>query len=83
MRVVFFSEDQRLVDDLTLGLRLRWPDIEPSVAALGKVGLDMIRFREPDLIFLCTDLPDLDIRKIIREIRRFSDLPIIVSGSRS
>ena len=78
MKVVFFSEDEEPVDDLALGLRLRWPDLDPLIAARGDVGLRMIRDQEPDLIFLCADLPDMGLWKAIREIRRFSDTPIIV-----
>ena len=79
MRVVFFSEDEELVDELALGLRLRWPDLEPLIAARGEVGLQMLREREPDLVFLCADLPDMGLWKAIPEIRRFSDIPIIVA----
>lgn len=79
MKVVFFSGAEELVDDLALGLRLRWPDLEPMIAARGEIGLQMIREYEPDLIFLCTNLPDMDLWKAIREIRRFTDCPIIVA----
>ncbi len=34
---------------------------------------------EPDFVMLCDDLPNLGIWSAIREIRRFSDVPIIVA----
>lgn len=77
LRVLFLSEDEELVDDLALGLRLTWPDLEPLTAVLTDVGLHMIREHAPDLVFLCGDLPDMGLLEAIREIRHFSDIPII------
>ena len=79
MRVVFFSGDEPVVEELVIGLRLRWPDLEPLAAARRDVGLRMIREQEPDLLFLCADLPGLNVWEAIREVRRFSDIPMILA----
>lgn len=79
MKVLFFSEDGAKVEQLVLALRLRWPDLKPQVAAQGSTGLQVLEVEEPDLVFLCSGLPDLGIWSAITEIRRFSDIPIIVA----
>ena len=79
MKVLFFSQDSANVEQLVLALRLRWPDLQPLIASSGDVGLQVIEQEEPELVLLCDDLPDLGLWAAIKEIRRFSDIPIIVA----
>ena len=79
MKVLFFSQDSAKVEQLVLALRLRWPDLRPLIASSGDVGLQVIEQEEPELVLLCDDLPDLGLWASIKEIRRFSDIPIIVA----
>ena len=79
MKVLFFCQDGPKVEQLVLALRLRWPDLRPLVASQGGVGIQVIEQEEPELVILCEDLTDLSIWSAIREIRRFSDVPIIVA----
>ena len=80
MKVLFFSQDSARVEQLVLALRLRWPNLKPLVATKGDVGLQVIEQDEPDLVLLCDDMVDMDIWQAIREIRRFSDIPVIVAS---
>ena len=80
MKVLFFSQDSARVEQLVLALRLRWPNLKPLVATNGDVGLQVIEQDEPDLVMLCDDMTDMDIWQAIREIRRFSDIPVIVAS---
>ena len=79
MKVLFFSQDGTSVEQLTLALRLRWPDLAPLVASQGDRALLTVEQEEPDFVMLCDDLPNLGIWSAIREIRLFSDVPIIVA----
>ncbi len=79
MKVVFFSQDGSRVEQMTLALQLQWPDVSSLVASQGGFGLQVIEQAEPDIVILCEDLPDLGICDAIREIRRFSHIPIIVA----
>ena len=79
MKVLFFSQDGTGVEQLALALRLRWPDLTSLVASHGELALLAVEKEEPDFVILCDDLPNLGICSAIREIRRFSDTPIIVA----
>ena len=79
MRVLFFCREEARVEQLALALRLRWQDMKSSIISLGAVGLDLIEHEEFDLIMLCQDTSDMSIRSIIKEVRRFSDVPIVVA----
>ena len=79
MKVLFFCQDGTKVEQIALALRLRWPDLNSLVASQGGLGLQVIEQDEPDFVILCEDLPNLVIWDAIREIRRFSDIPVIVA----
>lgn len=79
MKVLFFSQDGDIVEQLGLALRLRWPDLKPLIASEGHVGLEVIEREEPDISIICGNLTDITVWETIKEIRRFSDVPIIVA----
>jgi DNA-binding response OmpR family regulator len=80
VKVLFFSQDTNKVEQLVLALRLRWPDLRPLVASDGKTALDVVENESPELAVLCEDLPDMSIAAAIKEIRRFSDIPLMVAA---
>jgi len=51
-------------------------------AATGKDGLIEIKARNPDLILLDLGLPDLDGTEMIRQLREWTQIPIIVLSAR-
>lgn len=83
MKVLFFSKDTAVVEEITLALRLRWPDIEPMVVAQGGKGLHVIEQQEPELVVVCEHLSDMSMWQIIKEIRRFADTPIVVAAAKT
>ena len=62
---------------------LRGHDYEPMLATDGKTALEMIASHCPDLLLLDLGLPDMDGSEIIRSVRSWSRMPIIVISARS
>ena len=62
---------------------LRGHDYEPMLAADGKAALEMIASHCPDVLLLDLGLPDMDGSEIIRSVRSWSRMPIIVISARS
>jgi two-component system KDP operon response regulator KdpE len=56
---------------------------EVSRAASGGEALSMISSRCPDLILLDLGLPDMDGAEVLRSVRGWSDMPVIVVSARS
>lgn len=81
MKALFFSRDTGRVEELALVLKIRWPDLKPLMVSKGKQGLHVIEQEEPDVVLMCENLPDMTIFAAISEVRRFSDVPIIVVAS--
>ena len=61
---------------------LRGHDYEPMLATDGKTALEMIASHCPDLLLLDLGLPDMDGSEIIRSVRSWSRMPIIVISAR-
>ncbi|MFI5012590.1 MAG: winged helix-turn-helix domain-containing protein [Hyphomicrobiales bacterium] len=75
---------------LVVGDRLQRP-IEPSLAAAGfetvlarngAEALKLIATRAPDIVVLDLGLPDMEGKDVIRRVRAWSDVPIIVVSQR-
>jgi len=54
-----------------------------SMANTGEEGISMITSRCPDLVLLDLGLPDMDGSEIIRQVREWSNLPLIVISART
>lgn len=78
MKVVFVGADRRTFDMATLSIRLRWPDVIPSVATTAEQGLEMVEDISPDVVILRPDFSDRSLSEAIRELRSFSNVPLLV-----
>ena len=79
---VLIIEDEKNIQTF-MGKVLKRHDYQVLYADTGKQGLEMIRSRCPDLILLDLGLPDMDGVEIIKKIRSWSNMPIIVVSARS
>ena len=77
MKALFFGQDADEIEQLALTLRIRWPDLESIMVTSGRQGLIAIEQKEPDIVFVCEDLTDMNMYSAISEIRKFSDIPIV------
>ena len=68
------------VVELTVGMT--WPEATTLSAFSGDAGIDAVDSEGPNLVVLEVDLPDIDGFRVCQEIRRFSDVPIIMLTER-
>ncbi len=61
---------------------LRRESFEPVIARTAAEGLELAERVEPDLVILDLALPDGDGRDVCRELRRHSDVPIVMLTAR-
>jgi len=66
----------------TLATNLRARSIEVDLAATGAEAVALVASRPHDLVLLDLGLPDMDGVRVIEEIRRTSDVPIVVVSVR-
>ncbi len=82
MKLLIIDSDPEVVDSVKLTAGMIWPKATTLSASSGDAGIDAVGSKGPDLVVLEVDLPDLDGFRVCKEIRRFSDVPIIMLTER-
>ncbi len=82
MKTVIIEDDPEIVEAVSLCFELRWPDIETVFAGEGLTGVDLIDKESPDIVILDIGLPDIDGFEVCRQVRLFSNVPIIILTAR-
>jgi two-component system response regulator RegX3 len=82
---ILFVEDESVISE-PFSQALKRAGFEPVVARTAAQALEMADRLEPDLVLLDLRLPDGDGRDVCRQLRRTSDVPIVIltaSGTES
>jgi DNA-binding response OmpR family regulator len=79
-RVLVVDDEESILDFVEMGLRYEGFEVERELD--GPAALAAIERRRPDLVVLDLNLPGLDGLEVCRQIRRRSDLPIIMLTAR-
>ena len=78
MKVLIIEDSQEIIDTLSLCFDLCWPQAELLSATKGKRGLELVEEHSPDLVILDIRLPDLNGLEVLRSMRAFSDVPVMI-----
>jgi len=57
---------------------MRWPDSVIISVSEGKKGIELVETESPDIVLLDIRLPDMSGFEVLRQIRFFRDVPIII-----
>ncbi|HEY3602207.1 MAG TPA: response regulator [Chthoniobacterales bacterium] len=80
-RVALIIDDEKQIRRL-LRLALESADYNVFEAKTGKTGLEEIAYRRPDVVLLDLGLPDIDGVKVLRHLREWSDVPVLILSVR-
>jgi two-component system, OmpR family, KDP operon response regulator KdpE len=80
-RILVVDDDPQIVRALRINLRARGYEVD--VAGDGRTALKTAAAHPPDLVVLDLGLPDMDGAEIIRGLRGWSTVPIIVLSGRA
>ena len=83
MKVLVIEDDPGIIEVVSLCFQLRWSGTALISATNGAKGLELVETESPDVVILDIGLPDVDGYQVLREIRRFSDVPVIMLTVRS
>jgi len=78
MKVVVIDDSPDIVEVVSLCFQLRWSGTTVVSASEGAKGLEVIEAENPDMVILDIGLPDMDGFQVLRELRRFSQVPVIM-----
>ena len=82
MRVLIVDDEPDVIESVQLGLTLQWREIEVLSAHDGDAALDLVESSAPDVVLLDIGLPGKDGFEVLRELRAFSDVPVVMLTAR-
>ena len=78
MRALVIDDDDGIIQLVSLCLGVIWPDIKILWTHLGGEGSELVKSSSPDLVVLDLGLPDMSGYDVLKAIRSFSKVPLIV-----
>jgi len=83
MKVIVVEDDKGIIDAINVAFEFRWPEVKVIAARTGEDGVDLIRKERPDIAILDINLPDISGFDVLKKIRKFSAVPVIILTVRS
>ncbi len=78
MRVLIIEDDSEIVEIISLAFQIRWPEAKTVSTNLGEKGIELVETEAPDVVILDLGLPDISGFEVLRQIRLFSRVPIVI-----
>ena len=78
MKVLIVEDSTEIIDIVAQIIELRWPEASLVSTGLGERGVELAKKELPDIIILDLGLPDVNGFEVLRQIRRFSDVPVVI-----
>jgi len=72
------DDSPEIIEVVSLCFQLRWSGATMVSASSGAQGLALTEAENPDVVILDIGLPDMDGFQVLREIRLFSQVPVIM-----
>jgi two-component system KDP operon response regulator KdpE len=82
MKILVVDDDRQILEAVTVGIQLQWQDSTVIAASDGEAGLDAFYEHDPDVVVLDVAMPRKNGFEVVQEIRRVSDVPIIMLTAR-
>jgi DNA-binding response OmpR family regulator len=83
MKTLVIEDEKSIIDALDVAFEFRWPDAKLLASTTGKKGVELVRKESPDIVILDLNLPDISGFEVLKEIREFSTVPVIILTVRS
>lgn len=83
MKVLVIEDEKIIIDAINIAFEFRWPEAEVISSITGKKGVSLVRKESPDIVILDLNLPDISGFEVLKEIRGFSTVPVIILTVRS
>jgi len=77
-KILVVEDNPDIIETISLTFRLSWPEVQVISTSFGEQGLEMVEAETPDCVILDLGLPDISGFEVIRRVRLFSEVPILV-----
>ena len=82
MKILVVDDDEQILDAVSIGFQLQWQDSTVITATDGETGLRQFYDHDPDIVLLDVMMPGKNGFEVLKEIRRVSDVPVIMLTAR-
>jgi DNA-binding response OmpR family regulator len=82
VKILIVEDAPEVIESVRLGFTLQWREVDVLAAGDGRAALDLVEREAPDLVLLDIGLPDIDGYEVLRQIREFSDVPVVMLTAR-
>jgi len=83
MKILIIEDDQQIVEAISLAFQIRWPEAKLVSTQQGEKGIELSESEKPDMVILDLGLPDINGYDVLKQIRMFSDIPILILTART
>jgi len=82
MKIIIIDDDQIIADYVRSICRVGWPEANVISSGLGEHGIELVEEQKPDIVILDLGLPDISGLEVLKQIRLFSSVPIMILSVR-
>jgi two-component system, OmpR family, response regulator VicR len=83
MKILVIEDDRQIVEAIALAFQIRWPEAQLISTQQGEKGVELVEKEKPDIVVLDLGLPDINGYDVLKQIRLFSDIPILILTART
>lgn len=83
VKALIIEDDREIVESVSQVLRMRWPAAELTSTHLGSHGLELAESSAHSIVILDIGLPDMNGLDVLKGIRSFSRVPIVILSALS
>ena len=83
MKVLIVEDNPEISTAIGVAMQIRWSDAQVITTHLGERGVEMVETEKPDIVVLDLGLPDISGYEVLKRIRLFSAVPVLILTVRS
>ena len=83
MKVAIVKDEKSIIDAIKIAFEFRWPEVNLVAASTGREGIILVKKERPDILILDINLPDISGFDVLKEVRSYSSVPVIILTVRS
>ncbi len=83
MKVLIIDDAPEIVATISACFQIQWPEAELISTYLGEEGVELVKREAPNVVVLDLGLPDISGFEVLKRIRLFSAVPVMILTVRS
>ena len=82
MKILIIEDDHKIIELVTRTLRTAWVETNLLSTVYGEEGVELVKKEHPEIVILDLMLDDIDGFEVLRQIRLFSDVLVVILTAR-